>query len=204
MTHKLSRWLYSGLFLIAVVAVVYALFSAASGPSVQNQLERFATGDLANLDFSRAGEPAPEATFEGPDGTRVSLDAFAGKPILVNLWATWCAPCEREMPHLGALQNARGGDRFQVVAISVDGEDDKAYARKRLDELSGGQIDFYFSPPSDYEIVYSLGAQGFPTTILFDSDGREIARLSGEADWSKGVALALVDRIIERAQADTP
>ncbi|MEM7766983.1 MAG: TlpA disulfide reductase family protein [Pseudomonadota bacterium] len=190
------RYLYCGLFVVAVAAIVYALFAAAGGPRSHTPLERFAVEDLAGLDFSRAGSPVSDASFLDADGNQTRLADFAGKTILVNFWATWCGPCEREMPHLGALQAARGGDQFNVVAISVDGRDDEAYARRRLDELTGGTIAFAFAPPDAWDIVYESGATGFPTTVIYGPDGTEVARLQGEADWSKGLALGFVDEII--------
>ena len=115
----------------------------------------------------------------------------------MNFWATWCAPCEREMPSLGALQTARGGDRFEVIAISVDSEADKAYAAQRLGELGASNITFHSATPEQYEIVYDSGVQGFPTTILYDAGGKEIARLAGDADWSSLEAVNFVDALLE-------
>lgn len=198
MPTSITRWLYIALFVVGAVAIVYALGSGAMGPQQGSRLERFAAGDLARLDLSRAGDMAPDAVFTGPDGQEMTLADYRGKTILVNFWATWCAPCEREMPHLGALQTARGGQDFAVVAISVDDLDDRAYARERLRELTGFDMAFHNAPPEAWQIVYEAGAAGFPTTILYGPDGAEIARLSGEANWSEGIALALVDEVLAR------
>ena len=84
---------------------------------------------------------------------------------------------------------------FQVIAISVDAEEDRDYARERLQELTGGVLDFYFAPPDRWDIVYDSGARGFPTTVIYDETGAEIARLSGEADWESYEAAALIDAI---------
>ena len=99
------------------------------------------------------------------------------------------------MPSLAALQQAKGSDKFQVVAISVDANDDKDYARQRLQELTGGNVDFYFAPPEKWDIVYESKAQGFPTTVIYDADSNEIARLAGEAEWDSYEAVALIDAI---------
>ena len=115
--------------------------------------------------------------------------------ILVNFWATWCGPCEREMPSLAALQTSKGDENFQVVAISIDAEEDRDYARQRLQELTGGVIDFYFVPPERWEVVYDSGARGFPTTVIYDETGSEIARLSGEAAWDSYEAIALIEAV---------
>ncbi len=183
------------LILGGLVGLSFALLSATSKGGNVDPVAKLATGSLSKLETDRKGAEAPAATFEGPDGKATSLGAFAGKTILVNFWATWCGPCEREMPSLAALQKSRGSDDFQVVVISVDSADDKDYARERLQELSGGVLDFYFTPPENWEIVYDAGARGFPTSIIYGPDGLEIARIAGEADWASYEAAALIDRI---------
>ncbi len=198
------RPVYIGLFLVALAAIVYVLATAASGLRGGTTLDRFATGDLAGLDFSQAGSPAPDAPFTNAEGEAVTLGDWRGKTVLVNFWATWCAPCEREMPHLGALQGARGGERFDVVAISVDAREDEDYARRRLKELTGGTIDFTIAPPDAWDIVYAAGATGFPTTVIYGPDGLEIARLRGEADWSAAHALGFIDAVTASAKVSSP
>lgn len=196
MPRNLTRLAYLALFLVALGTIVYVLASAAGGNQDRAPFERYAKGSLANLTFDTAGDPAPIGEFEGPGGELTTLQAFEGAPILVNFWATWCGPCEREMPSLGALQAARGNPDFQILAISVDAEEDKSYARQRLGELGAANLPFHFAPPENWDIVYGAGARGFPTTILYDANGNEIARLAGDADWSSIEAVALIDAII--------
>ena len=178
-----------------IVAVSFALLSATSKGGSGDPIEKFATGSLEKLDTSKSGAVISEAIFEGPDGEERKLADFKGKVTLVNFWATWCGPCEREMPSLAALEQAKGSDNFQVIAISVDATEDKDYARQRLEELTGGVLDFYFAPPENWDIVYDTSARGFPTTVIYDADGVEIARLSGEAAWDSYEAAGLVDAI---------
>lgn len=194
----MKRYAIPGLFLVGVIAVVYVLISAGIGKQDENPLAKFATGSLAKLDFSSAGDPAGTDPFYLADGSARTLDAFKGKTILVNYWATWCAPCEKEMPSLGALQKARGGDTFEVVAISVDAAEDKEYAEQRLGQLGAPNIPFRIVTPEQYELVYDSGVQGFPTSILYGPDGKEIARLAGEADWSSFEAIGFIDALLER------
>lgn len=199
MPRKLTRYAYSALFLIALCAVVYVLISAGNGTPNRAPFEKYARGELAGLSFDTRGDAAPTDSFEGPDGQSTTLQAFQGKPILVNFWATWCAPCEKEMPALGALQTARGGESFQIVAISVDSEEDKAYARQRLTELGASNIPFHYAAPENWDIVYAAGAKGFPTTVIYDAGGKEVARLSGDADWASIEAVGFIDALIAAA-----
>lgn len=194
----MRRYALPGLFLVGLIAIVYVLFSAGIGKKTENPLIPYATGTLAKLDFSGSGDPTGAAPFYLADGSAHTLDEFKGKTILVNFWATWCSPCEKEMPSLGALQKARGGDDFQVVAISVDAAEDKDYAAERLGELGAANIPFRIVTPEQYELVYDSGVQGFPTSILYGPDGKEIARLAGEADWSSFEAVGFIDALLKR------
>jgi len=193
------RYAFAGLFLVALAAIVYVLISASGGKTPANPLMRYATGTLEKMDFSSAGQPAPGGTFNDAAGAEATLASFQGKTILVNYWATWCAPCEREMPSLGALQAARGGDAFEVVAISIDSDEDVDYARRRIGELGAANIPFRHAPLDRGDIVYGANVQGFPTTILYGPDGLEIARMSGEADWSALEAVQFVDAALRQA-----
>ena len=152
-----------------VLALLYAVFSASSKGSNRDPVARLAVGALSKLDTSEKGLPAPPAPFAAAGGRAVTLQDFQGQAVLVNFWATWCAPCEKEMPSLAALQTAKGDSAFKVIAISVDEPADRDYAARRLSELSGGVLDFYTlaDGPDGWNVVYDAGAGGgFPTTIL--------------------------------------
>lgn len=195
----MTRYAFLGLFLVALAAIVYVLISASGGKPGGNPLERYATGQMEKLDFAAAGQPVPTGTFTDSDGAARGLDTFAGKTILVNYWATWCPPCEKEMPSLGALQTARGGDRFEVVALSVDAAEDVDFARRRLTELGAANIAFRHAPMDNGDVIYGAGVRGFPTTILYGPDGLEIARLAGEADWASLEAVQFIDAALRAA-----
>lgn len=169
---------------------------AAGSEDAGRPLQGYAVGTLEKLDFSLAGQPAPAGTFDLADGAQADLASLKGKTILVNYWATWCGPCEKEMPSLGALQAARGSDTFEVVAISIDSDEDVDYARQRLTELGAANITFRHAPLDRGDIVYGANVQGFPTTILYGPDGLEVARLSGEADWASAEAVQFIDAVL--------
>lgn len=141
----------------------------------------------AKVDTSHKGEPAPDIGFEGPDGKKLTLADFRGKPLLVNLWATWCVPCVKEMPTLDALAVAKG-DALQVVTISQDFE-----GKAKVDPYFAKAGFKALKPYLDTEAGFSLGlGLNLPTTILFDSQGRELWRVAGEMDWSGAEAARLI------------
>lgn len=180
------------------LALLYWVFNASSKGSNRDPVAKLAIGTLSKLDKSDKGIPAPAAAFVDADGNTITFQDFSGQAILVNFWATWCGPCEREMPSLGALQTSRGGDSFKVIAISVDEPGDRDYAAQRLRELSGGVLDFYTltDGPEGWNVVYDSGAGGgFPTTIIYDKAGNKVAKLEGDTDWTSYEAVALVDLI---------
>ncbi len=194
----MTRIAFIGLFLLGLGAIVYVAFSAAGGGQASGRLEGYARDSLAGLDFSLSGSPAPAGVFSLSDGREAGLDSLRGKVILVNYWATWCAPCEREMPSLGALQAARGGPDFEVVAISVDDDSEAEYAARRLGELGAANLVFRHAPLDRGDIVYGAGVRGFPTTIIYDRGGLEVARLSGEADWAALEAVNFIDAVLKQ------
>lgn len=141
-----------------------------------------AAAAIKTFDRSRKGEAAPTFGFQDPDGKPTTLAVFRGKPTLVNLWATWCAPCVKELPTLDALA-ARDGARINVVAISQDL--DKA----KLDGFwaKGGYRALRSSHDPALAFSTGLGAT-LPTTILYDTRGREVWRYTGDLDWSGDAA----------------
>ncbi len=198
---QFRRFAIPAMFVGLALALLYAVFSASSNGSNRDPVAKFATGTLANLSTLDKGDPAPASPFVDDKGNSISLQDFEGQVILVNYWATWCGPCEREMPSLAALETARGSENFKVVAISVDDPADRDYATRRLRELSGGVLEFYSiaDGPEGWNVVYDSGAGGgFPTTLLYGKDGLKIAKLEGEADWASYEAIALIDKLLNR------
>jgi len=144
--------------------------------------------------------PAPQTEFRTADGAATTLAAFRGKVVLVNFWATWCAPCIREMPTLGRLQAALGGDRFTVAAVSID----RGGARvaqsflKKLDAKNPGVGALPLYLDGKMALAAALGVRGMPTTFLLDRDGRLVGQLTGIAEWDSPEAQALIRYYIDQ------
>jgi len=147
-------------------------------------------GTMAGFVRRAAPEPMGDVEFQTGDGRQIRLSDFKGRTVLLNLWATWCAPCRKEMPSLDRLQKELGSDKFEVVALAVDrgGADG---ARKFLDETKVESLKLYVDPTA--KTGTALRAVGMPTTILIDKDGREIGRLAGPAEWDHPEAKRLIE-----------
>ncbi|MFC7536395.1 TlpA family protein disulfide reductase [Sphingomonas sp. GCM10030256] len=162
--------------------------SACDRQNLQERQEAVAdrAGPKVGLDRTHAGKPMPTVAFRDPDGQETSLAAFSGKPLLLNLWATWCAPCIKELPTLDALASRPGAP--QVLALSQDmGAQPKVEAF--LAEKKIG-LEPYQDP--DMAISGEIGAKILPTTILYDASGREVWRYTGDLDWSGVEAQSLI------------
>jgi thiol-disulfide isomerase/thioredoxin len=149
---------------------------ARDGPQVTGRIDR-----------SQAGTPAPEAEFENPEGEAASFADFRGKPLLVNLWATWCAPCIAEMPTLDALAAAEPG--LQVLALSQD-----LNGQQKVDaffeQRNFAKLEPYIDP--ELRLMGELKVQSLPTTILYDARGREVWRMTGMENWQGPRARRLI------------
>ena len=146
-------------------------------------------------------KPVPELTFFDGDGNEVRLADFQGEVVVLNLWATWCAPCRREMPSLDRLQARYGGDGLEVVALSLD-RGDVAKVRDFYDELGISSLAIYHDPQA--RAGRELGAPGLPTTVVIDRAGQEVGRLLGPAEWDSAEALALIEALLGQGDTNTP
>jgi thiol-disulfide isomerase/thioredoxin len=148
-----------------------------------------ATGTLAAFLVHREPKPLPDIAFADGAGKPLKLSDWKGRVVLINLWATWCAPCRKEMPDLAKLQQELGSDQFEVVAISVDRKGAEA-SSAFLKETGADVLKLYVEPTT--KIVSELQSAGLPATILVDRQGRELGRLLGPAHWASPEAVALV------------
>jgi len=135
-----------------------------------------------------------EIRFQDEAGTVLTLEDFRGKVVVLNLWATWCTPCREEMPTLDALQAQLGGERFEVVALSID-RAGPSVVREFYQEVGIRHLRLYIDP--SMRSPAALGVAGIPTTLVVDPDGRELARLVGPADWAAPDMLAYFGGLIE-------
>lgn len=140
------------------------------------------------LDRSHAGTAAPDTLFEDPEGEPARLADFRGRPVLVNLWATWCGPCVVEMPSLDALAR-REGERLTVLALSQDMQG-RQKVTDFFAERDFEKLEAYLDPELDF--MTSLRIDTLPTTILYDAEGREVWRMTGMADWESERAARLL------------
>jgi thiol-disulfide isomerase/thioredoxin len=162
----------------------------ATAPTPAGGVSRdLATGTLAAFLVHPQPKPLPDIAFQDGAGKPLKLSDWKGRVVLINLWATWCAPCRKEMPDLAALQKELGSDQFEVVAISVDRKGAEA-SSAFLKETGAGNLKLYVEPTT--RIVGDLQSAGLPATILVDRQGREIGRLLGPAHWAAPEAVALV------------
>ncbi|MEM7567950.1 MAG: TlpA disulfide reductase family protein [Pseudomonadota bacterium] len=160
-------------------------------------LDPLATGEVAAFIVHETPVAPPEIAFTDGAGEPKTLADWAGQTVLLNVWATWCAPCRYEMPALDALQAELGGEAFEVVAVSIDaGGDEKP--RDFLDEVAAENLAFYHDPTTD--VFSGLRAAGrgigLPVTLLIDAHGCEVGYLAGPAEWSSDDALALVRAVL--------
>lgn len=155
--------------------------AAKAQPGSKNEIGlESANGMRATLSYKFAGQAAPKAVFAGADGRDVTLADFAGRPLLLNLWATWCAPCKAEMPTLDALAALEEG-RMSVIAVSQDLE-----GRTPVTAFfkSTGIANLEPYTDADNALLAAFGnAVALPTTILYDSEGKEVWRVAGGVEW---------------------
>ncbi|MEC3948481.1 TlpA family protein disulfide reductase [Sphingobium sp. HWE2-09] len=165
--------------------------TAMSGEvSASKDTPKKADGFDYRLDRSKAGAPAPDFAFQNPDGGTKTLKDFAGKPMLVNLWATWCAPCIAEMPTLDRVAASYGPKGLAVLTISQDNQGLKA-AKPFFDKHPLPHLKGWADPENQLGFHYATGL--LPTTIIYDRQGKEMVRVIGAMDWEGPDAKALID-----------
>ncbi len=152
-------------------------------------------GDMKKLVFHAEPKPAGSAAFELADGAgTATLAQWRGKYVLLNFWATWCAPCRKEMPMLSALQADYGGETFEVLTLAT-GRNSPVGIAKFFDEIGVGNLPRHQDPKQ--ALAREMAVLGLPITVILDPEGREIARLQGDADWNSESARAILDALLK-------
>ena len=182
-----------------------AIADPACAPAVARArtLEPLVKGEIAALKLATEPRRLPALSFADASGRAMSLDDFQGRTVLVNLWATWCVPCRKEMPALDALQGALGGPAFEVVAINLDTCDPEK-PKTFLNEIGVKNLRHFADPATkSFQALRGAGRGfGLPTTLLVDGKGCEIAYLAGPAEWGGPEAAALLRAAIGDRRAE--
>lgn len=188
-----------GLLLLALSIVGVWLALGPSGSSLMPDV-RSATEAQKKFMLTPYASPRPIAAveFEDGQGRKGTLVDFRGKVVLLNLWATWCGPCRKEMPTLDRLQQRLGSADFEVVALSID-RGGQAVVKSFFDEIDVRALAIYVDATA--EAGTKLGILGVPTTLLLDRTGREIGRVTGPAEWDSPEVIEMIQRFLPVRQS---
>lgn len=176
------------------LAVIYtALTLLANSAMAQTDISALRDGDMRKLVLHDEPLAASDVSFVGFDDSSVSFADYAGQVVLVNFWATWCAPCRQEMPHLSALQDEMGSVDFQVVTIAT-GRNALPGMQRFFEEIDVDNLPLHRDPQQT--LAREMGVIGLPVSVLLNRDGQEIGRLIGAADWSSPSAMAIIAALV--------
>jgi thiol-disulfide isomerase/thioredoxin len=191
--RPLAALVYGALALGAIAA------PAAAGPLAPGEIaeiREMAGEALEKLVVHDEPRGPWEATFEGPDGEETSLAAFRGEMVVLNVWATWCPPCRKEMPSLDALAAETAGSDIRVVALSTD-RGGAEPVRRFYEEEGIENLAVYVDAAN--RLPREAALLGLPVTMILDREGRELARLTGDAEWDDPEVVRLLRRMAELA-----
>lgn len=175
--------------------VLYAALAACANSASADtaSLEALREGLMKKLVFHTEAKSVSDKVFTDPEGGEHRLADYKGKYILVNFWATWCAPCRKEMPSLDKLQETLGGERFEVVTVAT-GRNTLPGITKFFGKADVTHLPILLDPKQT--LARDMGVLGLPITMIIDPEGREIARLRGDAPWDSKSALAIIGALI--------
>lgn len=186
------------LSLIVALTVSLAACDSGAGDTVQQQEEL--AGDKQELtgeiDFSFAGELMPAVNVTDPDGAKLNLGALQGQPVLMNLWATWCAPCVVEMPMLDELAALKEGE-LRVLTVSQDMRGAEAVV-PFFEDRDFTHLEPWLDPENDLGVSFG-GSGAMPLTVLYDAEGQELFRVAGGYHWNSEEAITAIDEALASA-----
>ena len=180
--------------------------SAAGDPACRGavdlarRLAPLAHGEVAAMTMATAPLRLPDLAFEDADGKPKKLSDWRGRTVLLNLWATWCVPCRKEMPALENLQTRLGGPNFEVVAVNIDTRDPEK-PKNFLREVNLTRLGYFSDQKAKvFQDLKAIGrALGMPTSVLVDGEGCEIATMAGPAEWDSDDAVKLITATVKPA-----
>ena len=172
--------------------------ACAGAVNLSRRLTPLVHGEVAALTMATAPLRVPDLSFEDADGKPRKLSDWRGRTVLVNLWATWCVPCRKEMPALDRLQTRLGGKDFDVVAINIDTRDLEK-PKNFLKEANLTRLGYFSDPKAKvFQDLKTIGrALGMPTSVLVDGHGCEIGTIAGPAEWDSDDAIKLITAATE-------
>jgi thiol-disulfide isomerase/thioredoxin len=171
-----------------------ASIDCAPAVKVAGLLAPLAKGQVAAFQVATEPVSLTDLQFLKGDGTKATIADFAGKTVLLNLWATWCVPCRKEMPALDRLQASMTEPGFEVVAVSIDTQD-PSKPKNFLDQIGVKSLAFYADPTTGIfsGLKSRAMAVGLPTTVLINAKGCSLGSISGPAEWDSNDAKALIE-----------
>lgn len=182
-----------GLLKSAVLYTALALGATSAAAADIAQLEALREGTMKKLIFHSEPQAISDVPFSDPAGNEFTLADWEGKYVLLNFWATWCAPCRKEMPALNALQTDYMGDDFEVVTIAT-GRNDLTGINRFFDDVGVDALPILLDPRST--LSRDMAVLGLPVTVIIDPEGNEIARMRGDAEWAEESGRAIIETLI--------
>jgi len=168
------------------IAACAFMLSLVAGPAMASPQAPQASPPLVAV-----GQVLPDAGMAGLNGPHKRLSSYRGRPLIINVWASWCGPCRKEAASLERLAWSKAGSRYTVIGISTD--DERSAALKWL-QHSNATISHYIDAGPRWPLEHMLGASSIPVTVLVDADGRVVARFRGARDWDSPESVQLIER----------
>jgi thiol-disulfide isomerase/thioredoxin len=175
-------------------AILYTALALCANPGLADisEIEALRDGDMKKLMFTSSPQAVPLTTFIDESDAVHSLEQFRGKYVVLNFWATWCAPCRHEMPMLSNLATQMADKPVAVVTIAT-GRNSLTGMRKFFDEIGVDNLPLFRDPKQ--KLAREMAVLGLPVTVIIDPAGNEIARLRGDATWDGDSAVAIINAL---------
>lgn len=191
-----KQLIFAAATLIGVAGGLYFALDDSESPTMPEmdfaQVEAMRTGDMMKLQFG--ADRGSDVVFTHEDGTDLTLAAYDGQFVVLNFWATWCAPCRKEMPHLSELQEQLGDD-LEVVTVAT-GINQRPAMERFFAEIGVENLPLHTDNNS--ALARDFGVVGLPVTLILNRDGFEVGRLIGDADWTSDSAVTILQALVQQ------